>query len=95
MSERDYTRQVALKGRTSRETRVREIIAPPVAVRRSDTVEACMKLMTTHRVRHLPVMDGEQVVGIVSIGDLVNWIIRAQNATISQLEGYISGQLSV
>jgi len=95
LSERDYTRKIALKGKSSRDTRVREILDPPVSVRRSDTVENCMKLMTTRRVRHLPVMEGEAVIGIVSIGDLVNWIIRAQDATISQLEGYISGHLSV
>ena len=95
VSERDYTRKVALKGKSSRDTRVQEILTAPQLVRRADTVEDCMKLMTSQRVRHLAVVDGERLIGIVSIGDLVNWIIRAQDVTISQLEGYISGHLSV
>ena len=96
MSERDYTRKVALKGKSSRETRVSEITTErPVTVTPDHTVEHCMRLMTEHRVRHLPVVLDGSVAGVVSIGDLVNWIIRAQSATISQLEGYISGHYAV
>jgi len=92
-TERDYTRKVALMGKTSKDTRVREIIAREiVAVSPRDSVEDCMRLMTEHRVRHLPVIEaGTKLVGIVSIGDLVNWIISTQNATIEQMEQYIAG----
>jgi CBS domain-containing protein len=91
-TERDYTRKVALQGRTSKETRVSEILAANIlTIAQDDTVEDCMRLMTEHRVRHLPVLQGENVVGIVSIGDLVNWIISTQNAEIEQLEQYIAG----
>ena len=95
LTERDYTRKVMLKGKSSRDTRVREVLTAPLVVRRADRVEDCMKLMTSQRVRHLPVVEGERVIGIVSIGDLVNWTIGAQHVTISQLEGYISGHMSV
>src|SRR6266478_434991 len=83
MSERDYTRKVALKGKSSRETPVKEILSGKlIHVTPSHSVEECMRLMTDHRVRHLPVMEGERVLGIISIGDLVNWIISAQTSTI-------------
>lgn len=95
-TERDYTRKVALMGKTSKETRVREVIAREIlTVTPDDSVEDCMRLMTENRVRHLPVVKGTNVVGIVSIGDLVNWIISAQNATIEQMEQYIAGSVAV
>jgi CBS domain-containing protein len=93
-TERDYTRKVALQGKTSRETRVWEIIPHEVTtVTPDDSVEDCMRLMTEKRLRHLPVVEGTTVVGIVSIGDLVNWIISTQNAHIEQMEEYISGSV--
>jgi len=92
ISERDYTRKVALKGKLSKATAVREVLSSQVVqVTPAHTVEECLRLMTDHRVRHLPVLDGERIIGIVSIGDLVNWIISAQTATISQLQTYITG----
>ena len=92
-SERDYTRKIVLQGRTSRHTPVRDVIAKhAVAVHPGTTIEECMRLMTEHRVRHLPVLEHARVVGIISIGDLVNWIISAQNVALSQLEDYISGK---
>ena len=91
-TERDYTRKVALLGKTSKETRVREVIAREiVTVTPDDSVEDGMRLMTEHRVRHLPVVEGMNMVGIISIGDLVNWIISTQNAQIEQMEQYIAG----
>jgi CBS domain-containing protein len=92
-SERDYTRNVFLKGKSSKSTAVKEIISKPViSVAPGHTVEECMRLMTEHRVRHLPVLKENRLVGIVSIGDLVNWIISAQNQALTQMEDYISGK---
>ncbi len=92
ITERDYTRKVALKGKVSKQTAVREILTGQVVkVSPDNTVEECMRLMTDHRVRHVPVLEGDRIVGIVSIGDLVNWIISAQTSTIHQLQTYIAG----
>ena len=92
ISERDYTRKVALKGKSSKQTAVREILSGKViSATPGYTVEECMRLMTTHHIRHLPVIENDRIVGIVSIGDLVNWIISAQHVTINQLQTYIAG----
>jgi CBS domain-containing protein len=92
LSERDYTRKVVLKGKASKDTAVREILSGRVIqVPPSHSVDDCMRLMTEHHVRHLPVMEGEKVLGIVSIGDLVNHVITAQSQTIQQLQTYITG----
>ena len=91
-TERDYTRKIALLGKNSRDTRVTEILSGKVTcVSPGDSVEECMRLMTDLRVRHLPVVEGEKVLGVISIGDLVNWIISAQNSAIEQMEQYIAG----
>lgn len=92
LSERDYARKVVLLGRVSRDTPVRDIMTPEVVcVRPQDGVEDCMALMTQRRVRHLPVLEGERLRGIVSIGDVVKSIIGEQQFTIEQLERYIQG----
>ena len=92
VSERDYTRKVVLKGKASKETPVSEILSGRViCVTPAHSVEECLRLMTEHHIRHLPVMQDQKVVGIVSIGDLVNWTITQQSHTIQQLETYITG----
>ncbi|MFY9973168.1 MAG: CBS domain-containing protein [Chromatiaceae bacterium] len=90
-SERDYARNVILKGRTSHDTPVREIMSSPVlCVTPEQPLEEAMALMTEHRVRHLPVIRGDEVLGMVSIGDLIKSIISEQKFIIEQLEHYIS-----
>jgi CBS domain-containing protein len=92
ISERDYARDVALKGRNSRETPVGDIMTTRVAcVGPDQTVQECMTVMTEMRVRHLPVMEGETLAGLVSIGDLVKAIIEEQEALIEHLVRYING----
>ena len=92
VSERDYTRKVILQGKSSKDTEVGSIMSTSlVTIEGSDTVARSLQTMSEKRVRHLPVMEGEDLVGIVTIGDLVKWVISAQGAIISQLEGYIQG----
>lgn len=91
-SERDYARKVILKGKSSREIPVSEIMSTSVTtIESSVTLQACMRLMTDHRIRHLPVVNQEQLVGLISIGDVVKGVISEQQFMIAQLEGYISG----
>lgn len=92
MSERDYTRKVAIKGKSSKDTKVREILSDElITITPSHAIGECMKLMTENRIRHLPVVEGKKVLGVISIGDLVNWTISTQDAAIEQMEQYISG----
>ena len=93
ITERDYARKIVLMSRSSKQTPVREIMTSAVMyVRPDQTSEECMVLMTENRLRHLPVMDGRRLLGIISIGDLVKDIIAEQKFTIEQLEHYISGE---
>jgi CBS domain-containing protein len=95
ISERDYTRKVFLRGKRSRETSVTEIMSTQLTTTRpQEGVEKCLRLMTDKHIRHLPVLDDDKVVGVISIGDLVKWVISCQSATIAHLENYIHGGFS-
>ena len=93
VSERDYARKVILQGKSSRETQVKEIMtSPAIFVTPEQTVEDGMRIMTDKHIRHLPVVEDGIILGVVSIGDLVKWMISAQQQTISQLHNYITSQ---
>jgi CBS domain-containing protein len=92
ITERDYARKVILHGRSSKDTQVREIMTSSlITVTPDHTVDECMRIVTEHRIRHLPVLDNDRLVGLISIGDLVNAIIEAQAETINHLHSYITG----
>ena len=92
LSERDYTRKVMLRGKRSRETLVREIMSSDLTVvSPREPVANCLRMMTDKRIRHLPVLEGDTIRGVISIGDLVKWVIATQSAAIQHLEMYISG----
>jgi CBS domain-containing protein len=92
-TERDYARKVILKGRASKDTKIREIMTGDLITVNPDTsIDICMRLMTNHFIRHLPVIEGEKLVGIISIGDVVKHIIQEQKFIIENLEQYITGR---
>ena len=92
-SERDYARKVVLKGKFTREATVREVMSPnPLVIRPEEEITACMRIMTNRQIRHLPVMEGDVLAGVISIGDVVKSIIEDQKDSIQNLERYITGR---
>ncbi|MGQ7854240.1 CBS domain-containing protein [Pedobacter sp. WC2501] len=91
-TERDYARKIILQGKSSKDTLIKEAMtANPITIKFSDSIDHCMELMTDKHIRHLPIVENDEVKGMVSIGDVVKFIIADQKQTISQLESYISG----
>ncbi|MFC3560697.1 CBS domain-containing protein [Pedobacter jamesrossensis] len=91
-TERDYARKIILQGKSSKDTLIKEAMtANPISITLSDTIDKCMEIMTDKHIRHLPIVVDAEVRGMISIGDLVKFIIADQKQTISQLESYISG----
>jgi CBS domain-containing protein len=95
ISERDYARKVILQGRSSKDTKVSEIMTTsPITLGSDASVDEAMRLMTSHRIRHLPILNAAgQLVGVLSIGDVVKWIMTSQEAAIAHMENYIRGDL--
>jgi CBS domain-containing protein len=92
-TERDYARKLILKGKSSKDTTIGELMTRnPFTVTRDSSIEECMELMSNRRIRHLPVVEGEALVGVISIGDVVRFIIEEQKSIIAHLESYIAGQ---
>lgn len=91
-TERDYARKVNLKGRSSNTTAIKEVMTPnPVTITMDMNIDQCMSLMSTRKFRHLPIVEGDEMVGVISIGDVVRYIIDEQKGIIEQLEHYITG----
>lgn len=91
-TERDYARKIILQGKSSKDTLINEVMTPnPITITQSDSIDYCMELMTEKHIRHLPIVVNEEVIGMLSIGDMVKFIIADQKQTITQLESYISG----
>lgn len=91
-TERDYARKIILQGKSSKDTLINEVMTPnPITITLSDSIDYCMELMTEKHIRHLPIVVNEKVIGMLSIGDMVKFIIADQKQTITQLESYISG----
>lgn len=91
-TERDYARKVNLKGRSSNTTAIKEVMTPnPITISMDTHIDQCMSIMSSKKIRHLPIVDGDEMIGVISIGDVVKFIIEEQKGIIEQLEHYITG----